>query len=77
MSTKAIKDALAVVEKLGEKIPDARAMHDAAMAEVKAIEGAARFITRVDTNATITPELARDAAEASDTLERIAKESSK
>lgn len=47
----------------------------AALAEVEAIEKAARFITTVDTGATITQELAQQAAEASDTLERIAKDS--
>lgn len=46
-----------------------------ALAEVEAIERAARFITTLDTGATITQELAQQAVEAGDTLERIAKES--
>lgn len=50
-------------------------IHCAATAELAAIEKAARFVTDVDTDAAVTHELAAQAVEASETLERIAKES--
>jgi hypothetical protein len=78
MSTRAIREILERVKENPNGIGDADlGVHDAALAEVEAIEKAARFITNVDTDAIITTELARAAIEANDTLERIAKETSK
>jgi hypothetical protein len=73
MSTKAIREALRRWRATLSLHQDIEA-HETAMAEVEAIEKATRFATTVDTSAELTPELVREAADANDILERIAKE---